>query len=157
MSSIQEEIGGTHAAAGLIDSDNNDGVSGSAIIRCAHVNLNRSMSGVNLLSKLMVERRVDIAFVQEPNIRGGRVRGFSSSFDVFYKMGGGPKVAVVVKTGGAKGILLTHLSSERVVVVEILKGEVRFFGIKLQGMGGGAREGSGRTRTRGKGDHRCGY
>ena len=87
-------------------------------MNCLQLNLQHSRSATYCLMKTIEDRRIDIAFVQEPYTYKDKICGISSKYVVYSSGEGRKRAAIVAANKVHKMVLLTQLSNEDCVVVE---------------------------------------
>ncbi|GLV33529.1 hypothetical protein CBL_20258, partial [Carabus blaptoides fortunei] len=98
-------------------------------LKIAQINLQRSRAATNNLLGLTESRKVDICFVQEPHAREGQVVGLGTKARTYHVNVGKPKSAICAFGTRVSTIMLSHLTTELITVVEISTPEDRIYGV----------------------------
>ena len=88
-------------------------------INCIQINLQHSRVATHNLMQLIGEQKIDIAFVQEPYVIENKVAAIPSHIGVFTQGRLKKRAAVLVTNRQMDAILISQLSDEDMVVVQI--------------------------------------
>lgn len=91
-------------------------------IRCLQINLMRSRKATDKLCELLTREKYDIILIQEPYCISNKVAGVSRSYRTYQKGEGRKRAAVIVTDPMLDVVLLSELSDEDAVMVEIHNG-----------------------------------
>jgi hypothetical protein len=79
----------------------------------------------------MTEMTIDIAFIQEPYIYQNQVTGISQKHTIFACRNGRKRAAILVANKQIDALLISQLSEEDIVVVEIIQGNLKFIAASI--------------------------
>jgi hypothetical protein len=66
------------------------------VLNCVQINLQRSKNSTAILSKYIIDNKIDIVFIQEPYVIKNKVCGFPLNYRIFHTISGDkPKSAIV--------------------------------------------------------------
>jgi len=88
-------------------------------IKVAQINTNRSIKSANTIVEILERRKFDLALIQEPYIIKNKVAGFPTRYRTYTSGDERKRTAIVVRNPKLDVILITQLSSEDIVVVEV--------------------------------------
>lgn len=99
-------------------------------IKIAQININKSYGNTCALLKYCQEVNTDFIMIQEPNIQGGKVRGFNNSTQTIYAQGQ-TKVATIVLNNNFQTLFLTQYSNQNIITIEINYGLQAFYNLNV--------------------------
>jgi hypothetical protein len=79
----------------------------------------------------MMETATDIAFIQEPYVYQNQVTGISRNHRVFACGNGRKRSTIVIANKNIDALLISQLSEEDIVVVEIIQGNLKFIAASI--------------------------
>ena len=97
-------------------------------LRCLQVNLQHKRAATSNLVQMINENQLDLAFVQEPYIIRNNLAGIPKLLRT-YVSGNGRKRSALLVNNKDIDVLITQLSDEDCIVVEISYGNFKFYGI----------------------------
>jgi exonuclease III len=92
-------------------------------IRCAQINLQHSRVATANLMKYTADNKVDIICIQEPYILQGRTVGIDAHYNIFTAGEDHSRAAVIITNREMDATLITQLSDEDAITLEITKGD----------------------------------
>jgi hypothetical protein len=95
------------------------------------INLQHSKTATDNFNQLTMETALDIAFLQEPYIYQNQVTGISRKHRIFACGNGRKRAAIVVTNKNVDALLISQLSEEDIVVVEIIQGNLKFIAASI--------------------------
>jgi len=93
--------------------------------------LQHSKATTDNFNQLMTEMTIDIAFIQEPYIYQNHVTGISRKHRIFTCGNGRKRAAILVANKWIDALLISQLSEEDIVVVEIIQGNLKFIAASI--------------------------
>jgi hypothetical protein len=78
-----------------------------------------------------METVIDIAFIQEPHTYHNQVTGISRKYRIFACRNGRKRATVVVVNKQINALLISQLSEEDIVVVEVTQGNLKFIAASI--------------------------
>lgn len=100
-------------------------------INCFQLNLQHSRAATSNLVQLLNEHRVDIACIQEPYTLNNKPAGLPKSLKVYVCGNGRKRSAIIINNAQIDATLITQLSSEDCVVVEVTTGAIKFCAVSM--------------------------
>ena len=88
-------------------------------INCYQINLQRLRTATSNLGQLINKHNVDITYIQEPNTINNRLAGLPRSYKVYRSGEERKRTAIVTNNDRLDVTLITQLSNEDYVVVEV--------------------------------------
>ena len=104
---------------------------GNNSLSCMQINLQHSKTATDNFNQLTMETAIDIAFIQEPYIYQNQVTGISRKNRIFACGNGRKRAAIVVANKQVDALLISQLSEEDIVVVEIIQGNLKFIAASI--------------------------
>ena len=104
---------------------------GNISLRCMQINLQHSKTATDNFNQLTMEAAVDITFIQEPYVYQNQVAGISRKHRLFACGKGRKRAAIVVINKQIDALLISQLSEEDIVVVEIIQGNLKFIAASI--------------------------
>ena len=95
------------------------------------INLQHSKAVTDNLKKLTMEAAVDIAFTQEPCMYQNQVTGISRKHRIFACGNGRKRATIVFTNKQIDDLLISQLSEEDIVVVDIIQGNLKFIAASI--------------------------
>lgn len=99
-------------------------------LRILQININKSCETTSALLQHCKEKEIDILMIQEPNIRGGRVRGIPESIRKVYQ-GSNTKVVTAILNKDIQLLNMESINSENMTTIEITHKQKRIYIINL--------------------------
>lgn len=100
-------------------------------IKCMQINLQHSRSATANLMHLIMQCNVDIVFIQEPYCLLNKVAGISGTYRVFFWGNMRKRAAIILCNKSIDAVMLSQISDEDSVVVELVKGSLRFCAVSM--------------------------
>jgi len=88
-------------------------------LNCFQINLQHTRTATSNLVQLINQHNVDITFIQEPHTINNKLAGLPKSYKVYTSGDGMKRIAIVIKNYQLDVTLITQLSNEDCVVVEV--------------------------------------
>ena len=104
---------------------------GNISLRCMQINLQHSKTATDNFNQLTMEAAVDITFIQEPYVYQNQVAGISRKHWLLACGNGRKRAAIVVINKQIDALLISQLSEEDIVVVEIIQGNLKFIAASI--------------------------
>jgi len=95
--------------------------------RCLQINLQHSRSTTYNLMKTIETEETDIIFIQEPYKYQNRPVGIVKKYRIFTAVNGKHRAATVIPNNKTNAILITQISNEDTVFLEIIYENMKFF------------------------------
>lgn len=92
-------------------------------IKALQVNTNKCYESASAIMDFANNKETDISFIQEPNIQGGKVRGFKRTHQVIYETSN-TKVVTIILNKQIQALFIKNLSDENIVTIEINTAEI---------------------------------
>jgi exonuclease III len=92
-------------------------------LKCAQINLQHSRVATANLMKYTADNKVDIICIQEPYIHQGRAAGIATQYKTFTAGEARSRAAVIITNRKVDATLISHLSDEDAVTLEITSGD----------------------------------
>ena len=100
-------------------------------IQCFQINLQHSRAATYNLIKVIETEEPDLIFVQEPYEYQNRPVGIEKKNRIFTAGNGKHRAAIVIPNNKIDAILITNLSNEDTVILEITHGNLTFFAASM--------------------------
>jgi ABC-type transport system substrate-binding protein len=100
-------------------------------IRCNQVNLQHSKAGTGNLMQVITTEKIGIALIQKPYFFQGRPLGITNIYRTFTAGEGNCRAAIVVPDTKIDGLLITQLSDNNAILLEIDSGQIRFYAASI--------------------------
>ncbi len=100
-------------------------------IKCLQINLQRSKAATAQLNKIIIERKYDIIFIQEPYVIKSKVCGFPIHFKLYYKQSNVIKTAIVVINHKIQTLFIESLSNHFLTIVKLHFKSKSFYGFSI--------------------------
>jgi hypothetical protein len=99
-------------------------------IRCNQVNLQHSKAGTNNLMQVITTEKIGITLIQEPYLSRGRPLVITNRNRTFTAGEGNSRAAIVISDTTIDA-LITQLSDNDAVLLEIDKGQIHFYAASI--------------------------
>ncbi|KAJ4440558.1 hypothetical protein ANN_08703 [Periplaneta americana] len=90
-------------------------------------NLQHSRAATSNIAQLIIESRVDISLLQEPYTVNNKIAGIPKSMRTYVCGEGRRRAAIIISNNNVDATLISQLSNEDCVVMEIHHKEKKFF------------------------------
>ena len=100
-------------------------------IKCIQINLHHSKAATANLMQIIQQNNIDIALIQEPYNINNQVAGISKQYRVFTSGNGRKRAAIILACKYIDALLLSQLSDEDAVVLEIRLKQIRFYAASI--------------------------
>jgi exonuclease III len=101
-------------------------------VRCIEINLQHSRSATDNLMKKMDDEEPDLILIQEPYEYRNRITGVDKKYRILFTAGTGKhRAAIIIINSTIDAILITKLSDEDTVLVEIIHEKWKFFAASM--------------------------
>lgn len=100
-------------------------------IRCTQVNLQHSKAGTDNLMQVITNDEIGIALIQEPYLYQGKPLGIASRYRSFTAGEGHSRAAIVISDSTIDAMLITQLSGNDAVLLEIDNGQKHFYAASI--------------------------
>jgi len=98
-------------------------------LRSLQVNLQHKRAATSNAVQMMSENIIDLAFVQQPYIRRNNLAGIPKSLRIYVSGNERKRSALLVNNKEIDVVLITQLSDEDCIVIEISYGNTKFYGM----------------------------
>ena len=99
--------------------------------QCFQINLQHSRSATSNLMKTIETEEPDVIFVQEPYEYRNKPAGIGKQNRIFTAGNGKHRAAIIIPNDKIDAILITNISNEDTVVLEIIHGNLKFFAASM--------------------------
>lgn len=99
-------------------------------LNIVQININKSYTYTSGLLKFCEDKNSDVICLQEPNIRGGHVRGLSKSIPTIYEATK-PKTATIVINKNIRTLNLTEYNTEYITATELVLNDFSIYNINV--------------------------
>jgi ribonuclease HI len=100
-------------------------------IRCNQVNLQHSKAGTDNLMQVLATEKIGIVLIQEPYLFQGRPVGITNRYRIFTAGEGKSRAAIIVSDTTIDALLITQLSDNDAVLLEIDNGQTHFYAASI--------------------------
>jgi hypothetical protein len=100
-------------------------------IRCTQLDLQHSRTATYNLTQIIIQKNIDVAFVQEPYGIRSSVAGFPKSFRIFTYGNGRKRSAVIVNNTNIDTDAIKQASNEDATLIEFRYKGLNFYGASL--------------------------
>jgi len=100
-------------------------------VNCFQINLQHSRTTTSNLVQLINQHNVDITCIQEPYSVNHKLAGLSRSHKVYTSGDGRKRTAIVINNDQLNFTLISQLSNEDCVAVEVRLGAVKFYSVSM--------------------------
>jgi hypothetical protein len=100
-------------------------------IRCIQVNLQHSKAGTDNLMQVITTEKIGIALMQEVYLFQGRPLGITNRYRIFTADEGKSRAAIVVSDTTIDALLITQLSDNDAVLLEIDNGQIHIYAASI--------------------------
>jgi len=100
-------------------------------VNCFQTNLQHSRTETSNLGQLINQHNVDITYIQEPYPINNKLAGLPRAHKVYTSGDGRKRTAIVINNDQLDATLITQLSNEDCVAVEVRSEVVKFFSVSM--------------------------
>ena len=100
-------------------------------VNCFQINLQHSRTATSNLVQLINQHNVDITYIQEPYTINNKLVGLPRSYKVYTSGDGRKRSAIVINNDQLDVTLITQLSNEDCVVVEVRSEAVKLYSVSM--------------------------
>jgi hypothetical protein len=100
-------------------------------IKCMQINLQHSRNATYNLTQIIINKNIDIAFLQEPYTNLNNVAGFPKSFKILSHGNGRKRSAIIVNNNNIDAIKINQVSDEDGIVMEFSYKNLQFYGASM--------------------------
>ena len=100
-------------------------------IKCLQLNLQHTQTATLNLAQIILQKNLDVAFVQEPYTAFNNVAGFPKSFRIFAHGNGRKILAIIVNNNFIDAIAVKQISHEDAILIDISYEDFTFYGASL--------------------------
>jgi len=100
-------------------------------VQCNQVNLQHSKVAIDNLMQVITTEKIGIALIQETSLFHGRPLGITNRYRTFIAGEGNSRTAIVVSDTTIDALLITQLSDNGAVVLEINNGQIHFYAASI--------------------------
>ena len=100
-------------------------------INCFQINLHHLRTATSNLEQLINQHNVDITYVQEPYTINNKLAGLPRCHTVYTSGDGRKRTAIVINNDKLDVTLITQLSNEDCVAVEMRSEAVKFYNVSM--------------------------
>jgi hypothetical protein len=100
-------------------------------VNCFQINLRHSRTATSNLVQLINQHNVDITYIQQSYTINNKLAGLPRSHKVYTSGDGRKRTAIVINSGQLDVTLVTQLSNEDCVAVEVRSETVKFYSVSM--------------------------
>jgi hypothetical protein len=100
-------------------------------VRCTQINLQHSRAATDNLMQVITTEKIGITLIQEPYLFQGRHLGITKRYRTFSAGEGNSRAAIVVSDNTIDALLITQLSDDDAVLLEIDDGQTHFYAASI--------------------------
>ena len=100
-------------------------------VRCIQINMQHSRTATDNLMKKIYDEEPDIILIQEPYECQSRLTGIDKKYRIFSAGTGKHRAAIIIINNNIDAILITKISDEDTVVVEITHDKWKFLAASM--------------------------
>ena len=100
-------------------------------IKCTQINLQHSRTATYNLTQLIIQKNIDVAFLQEPYTIRNKVAGFPKYFKIFAYGEGRNRSAVIIINNNIDAVAIKQVSDEDATLIEFSYKGLKFYGASL--------------------------
>jgi exonuclease III len=98
---------------------------------CNKINLNHSRGATDNLMKFITEEDTDMVMIRETYLYQNSIKGITSGYQTYTQGNGKNTVAILITNNTIDALLPTQYSDEDTVLLEILKGNKKFYAANM--------------------------
>lgn len=95
------------------------------------LNLQNSRTAAYNLTEIMIQKTINVAFLQEPYTIRNTVAGFPKSFEIFAYGSGGKRYAIIINNYNIDAVAIKQISDEDAALIEISYKGLNFYAASL--------------------------
>ena len=100
-------------------------------INCNQINLKHSRGATDNLMQIITQENTDMVMIQEPYLYQNSIKGITSGYRTYTHGNGKSRAAILITNNTIDALLLTQYSDKDTVLLEIRKGNKKFYATSI--------------------------
>lgn len=101
------------------------------MLKCLQINLQRSNKATANVIEFINRNKIDLIFIQEPVCCNNKIIGFPNSLRIYQYGENRKRAAIIINNKNIDAILISNLSNEDVITIEIIYNKLHFTGVSM--------------------------